>query len=190
MRGTRGSLLVETLLAAAIGVLVLGALTGALAAGARALVRAGARSEANDTANLATEAFVFDVRRAGYDEAAAGIAALGEARSDRLVLHADLDGDGAIDPNSAERVGWICNVAARRLSRTTGAQSLPLAGNVARCGLSYFDAVLAPLPVPAGGLDATTRAQVAVIALDLRLVPRGGGPPVDRLLAMALRSQP
>jgi hypothetical protein len=190
MTGTRGSLLVETLLAAVIGMLVLGALTGALAAGARALVRTGARSEAADTANLATEAFAFDVRRAGYDEAAAGIAALDEARSDRLVLHADLDGDGTIDVTSAERVGWICNSGARRLSRTTGAQSLPLAGNVDRCGFSYFDAALGPLPVPAAGLDAATRAQVAVVALELALVPRGGGAPVDRRLAMALRSQP
>ena len=190
MTGTRGSLLLETLLAAAVGVLVLGALTGTLAAGARALVRTGARAEASDTATLATEAFVFDVRRAGYDEAAAGIAGLGDAHADRLVLQADLDGNGAVDVNSAEHVGWVCNTAARRLSRIVGAQSLPLAGNVARCAFAYFDGGLTQLAVPVGGLDAATRARVAVVALDLGLVPRGGGPSVDRFLATALRSQP
>jgi hypothetical protein len=187
---TRGAGVIETLVAAAVGVALLGVLTGALASGARALVRTGQRAEASDTSGLAGEAFLFDVRAAGYDPTLGGVAPLTEARSDRLTVDADLDGDGLVDLASAEHVSWFCNLAAGRLSRIVGAQSMPLADGVIGCGLEYLDRASVPLVPPASGLDAAGRADVAAIVLTLRLVPRGGGPPVDRVLAASLRSRP
>ena len=53
-----------------IALLVLGACVGALAASARLVAAVGGRAEVEDTAQLAVEAFRFDVRRAGFDPAA------------------------------------------------------------------------------------------------------------------------
>jgi Tfp pilus assembly protein PilW len=189
MSRQRGASLVEALVAAAIGLLVLSALTAALAGGARALVRSGARAEASDTSGLAAEAFLFDVRRAGHDPAATGVMPLVLARADRLTLEADLDGDGTVDGASAEHVSWVCNATARRLSRVVGTQSMPLADGVLGCGFRYLDPGATDLAPPASGLDATNRSRVALLVFDLRLVPRGGGPFVERSLAVALRGR-
>jgi hypothetical protein len=88
--------------------------------------------------------------------------------------------------SSAEHVTWICNAASQRLSRLLGAQSLPLADGAVGCTFSYLDGAGAPLVPPATGLDAATRARIALVALDLRLRPRGGGN-VHRSVAVALR---
>jgi Tfp pilus assembly protein PilW len=190
MSAERGAGLVEALVAAAIGVLLLSVVTSMLAAGAHGLGRAGARAEASDTAGLAAEAFLFDVRRAGFDPAAAGVLPLTLARSDRFTVHADVNGDGVVDAGSAERTTWICNAGAQRLSRQVGAQSMPLADGVVACTFEYFDAAATPLVPPAAGLDPTALARVATLGLTLRLVPRGGGTEVERRLTVALRSQP
>jgi hypothetical protein len=189
MRRTRGTSLVELLVGAAVGLLVLTAVTGTLAAGGRALVRGGARAEAADTAALAIEAFLFDARRAGHDPSAAGIEPLVQADAERLAVQADLDGDGTVDTASAELVAWRCNAAARRLSRLVGAQSLPLADRVARCRFDYLDRDGTVLAIPPGGLDAAGRASVAAVVLDFALAPRGGGPTVARTIAVSPRSR-
>jgi hypothetical protein len=112
------------------------------------------------------------------------------ARADRFTVEADLDGNGTIDVGSAEHVTWICNATLRRLSRVVGAQSLPLADRVAGCGFRYLDPSAAALVPSASGLDVASRARVALVVLDLRLVPRDGGRLVERSHAVALRSQP
>jgi hypothetical protein len=185
----RGSSPIEALLAATVGLLMLSALTGALAGGARALVRGGARAEASDTIGLAVEAFLFDLRRAGHDPAGIGVTPVTLARTDRITLEADLDGDGVVDGASAEHVSWVCGTSSRRLSRILGAQSMPVADGVIGCGLSYLDGEETALVPPPSGLGAEERSRIAVVVLDLRLLPRGGGPPVERSLAVALRGR-
>jgi hypothetical protein len=189
MNRPRGTSPIEALLAASVGLLMLTALTAALAGGARALVRGGARAEASDTSGLATEAFLFDVRRAGHDAAGITVTPVTLARPDRVTLEADLDGNGIVDGGSAERVSWVCSTSTRRLSRILGAQSMPVADGVIGCGFSYLDGGAAALAAPPGGLDAAGRAQIALIVLDLRLAPRGGGRPIERSLAVAVRSR-
>src|SRR5439155_9083164 len=99
--------------------------------------------------------------------------ALAEARADRVALTADLDGDGAVDPNSEESVVHACALATARLSRIVGRQSMPLAEGVTACGFRYLDPGGLPLVVPAGGLDPSARAAVSAVALDLPLLPAG-----------------
>lgn len=187
--GRRGAGLLEAVVAVAVGLFLLSAVGAALAAGARALVAAGGRAEASDTWLLAADALLFDVRRAGHDPAAGGVEAITLARGDRATFEADLDGDGAIDGASAERVSWVCNAAAARLSRVVGGQSMPMADGAVACGLAFLDETGAEMPLPAGGLDAAGRARAALVVLDLRLAPRGGAPAVARRLAVALRSR-
>src|SRR4030095_5583488 len=95
-------------------------------------------------------AFRFDVRRAGFDPAAAGVEGLSAALPDQLTMQADLDADGAIDAGSEEVTRWMCAVGPPRLSRIIGAQSLPVAAPVTRCGLRYFDGAGLELMPPAG----------------------------------------
>ena len=124
MRGTarmRGTTLLELVVGAGLGLLVLGALVAAIATAGRLVAAVGGRAEAEDTAQLAVEAFRFDVRRAGFDPAAAGVEGLAAALADQLTVQADLDADGAIDTNSEEVTRWVCADSPPRLSRIIGA---------------------------------------------------------------------
>jgi Tfp pilus assembly protein PilW len=186
--GPRGAGLVELLVGTALGLVVLSMLTATVASGARLLIATGARGEAEDTAQLAVEAFTFDARRAGWDPAASGVGALPDARPDRVTFAADLDGDGALDAASEEVVAWVCAPAAARLSRVVGRQSLPLADGVTACGFRYLDASGAPIPAPAAGLDPGARTAVRAVALDVTLLPSGLRGRSTRTVLIALRS--
>jgi len=189
-RGLRGTGVVELLVGTALGLVVLTMLTATVASGARLLVSAGARGEAEDTAQLVVEAFTFDARRAGWDPAGAGVRPVTDAQASRIAFNADLDGDGAIDPASEETAAYVCAVGAARLSRIIGRQSLPLADGVTACAFRYLDAAGTPIPIPPGGLDAATRDTVHAVALDLVLLPSGLRGRSERTVLVALRSRP
>ncbi len=189
-RQVLGAMLVELLAGLALGALVLSVAVTATASGVRLLSRLSLRAEVEDTAQLAIEAFLFDVRRAGDDPRAAGVAPLAEAFADRLALHADLDGDGAVDGASEEVTAYVCNLAVRRLSRIIGNQSLPLANEVVGCGFTYADEGGVALVVPVAGLDAAARARVRLVTLDLALRPPGASTPAVRRLSTAIRAIP
>jgi Tfp pilus assembly protein PilW len=186
----RGTGPVELLVGTLLALAVLSVLTAAIATGARLLLACGARGEAEDTAQLALEALAFDVRRAGYDPAAGGVVAVREANADRLVLAADLDGDGAVDDASEEAVAYVCALGARRLSRLVGRQSLPLADGVLGCSFRYLDRAGAAIAIPPGGLDATARGGLGAVALHLVLLPNGLAGRVERSVVLALRTAP
>ena len=188
--GGLGFTVVELLVAGTVGLVVLAALTALVGAGGRVLLGAGLRLETDDMVVSAFEAFAFDVRRAGWDPAAAGAQALVAAASDAITMEADLDGDGAIDPSSEERVRWACSSGPPRLSRIVGAQSMPAAGSVTACRFAFFDADGATLPSPPGGLDGAARAAVRAIRLDLAVRPPGLGTPTARHALVALRRMP
>jgi Tfp pilus assembly protein PilW len=179
---------VELLVGTALGLAVLGMLTATVASGARLLIASGARGEAEDTAQLAVEAFTFDARRAGWDPAAAGVAPVTDAQAGRLAFGADLDGDGAVDPASEETAAYVCAPGAARLSRIIGRQSLPLADRVTSCAFRYLDATGTPIATPPGGLDAAARAAIRAVALDLTLLPSGLRGRSERAVVIALRS--
>lgn len=183
----RGCGLVDLLVGTFLGFVVLTMLAVTLGSGGRLLANAGRRGEAEDTAQLAVEAFAFDARRAGFDPAAAGVEPVLQALSDRLTFTADLDGDGLVDASSEERVAYLCNSSLDRLSRIVGSQSMPVADDVVACGLRYFDASGGTISVPAGGLGTTDRARTAAIALDVSLKPATLTRPVARTIRIALR---
>ncbi|MFN8544308.1 MAG: hypothetical protein U0807_08875 [Candidatus Binatia bacterium] len=191
MTHRRGTGIVELLVGAALALAIVGLLTATMAAAGRAFTAVAWRAEAEDTAQAALELFGFDIRRAGFDPRASGVVAVTEARSDRLGLAADLDGDGTVDASSDEVVAWVCNLPGARLSRIIGAQSMPIADGVAACSFEYGDDSAVPIAVPAAGLDAAARARVRTLAIDLALRPhRSGGIPISRHLRVALRSTP
>ena len=189
-RASRGATLVELLIGAALALLVLGACAGALAATGHLLAALGARAEVEDTAELAMEAFRFDVRRAGFDPAGAGIEALPAAAADRVTLAADRVADGGLDAASEESAPGVCATSPSRLSRLIGAQSLPVAAPVERCELHYLDGAGVDLPAGAGGLSAADRARVRRIVLELAVAPARRGAAAVRHAEVALRIPP
>ena len=128
------------------------------------------------------------VKQAGYDPAAAGVPAVSEARTDRLTLAADLNGDGTVAASSEETTAYVCALPAQQLSRIIGRQSLPLAGGVLACGFRYLDATGTPLAVPPAGLDVPDRSRIRAVGLDLTLRLRGT--PTTRRVVVALRTSP
>jgi Tfp pilus assembly protein PilW len=182
----RGVTLVEVLVGIALGLAVVASLASAVASGGRLLVSGSARAEAEDTLQLALEALAFDVRRAGWDPAGAGIARLTEADADGFGLVADLDGDGTVDATSEEYVRWRCDDAGHRLVRTIGQQAMTLADGVVACTLDYSGPGGTPLAPP---LDAVARAGVAAVGLHVRLAP-GGRAASERAVRVALRAAP
>lgn len=185
---TRGSGLLELLVGTAIGMGVLGLLTGAIATGARVLTVAAARGELEDIAHIAVESLAFDVRRAGYDPVATGVTAVTEAYADHVILAADLGGDGTVAADSEETIAYVCSTANRRLSRIVGRQSLPVADGVRTCRLRYLDAAGSVLPVTATGLSAADRGRVRTIVLDLVLAAPGLTMPTARTIVVSLRT--
>lgn len=190
MSGRRGMTVVELLVGTMLALVVLGALAGAVGTGARVLAAAGARGEAEDTLEMALEALTFDLRRAGYDPAAAGLAPLTDAAADRVGSVADLDGDGAIDATSEETTGYTCAGSPLRLSRLVGRQSLPLADGLTQCAFTYLDADGRTIAVPAAGLAPADRARVRAVALAVSARPTGLHAPSARTIAIAVRTPP
>jgi Tfp pilus assembly protein PilW len=115
----KGTTLLELVVASGLGLLVLGALVAAVAAAGRVTTAIGARAEAEDTAQLAVEAFRFDVRRAGFDPAAVGVEPLTAALTDQLALQADLDGDGTVGIELAIGAGGLAPADRARVRRVT-----------------------------------------------------------------------
>jgi len=182
-----GFMLAELLVGTALGLAVLAVSTAAVGVAGRMLVASGTRAESEDTALLAIEALLFDLRRAGYDPTAAGRAALVEARDDGLTLAADLDGDGTIATDSEESTAWRCVLASRRLSRLVGRQSLPLADDVVGCAFRYLDRDGVPVAPPVG---APELPRVRAVELALRLLPSGLSHASSRTMLVALRVAP
>ena len=153
-RAARGVTLIELVVGMGIALLVLGACVGALAASARLVAAVGGRAEVEDTAQLAVEAFRFDVapgrlRPGRVRPRSAGRRAARSAHPAGRPRRAT----AWSTPASEEVTRWLCATAPPRLSRIIGAQSLPVAAPVSRCELHYLDAAGVELPA-AGGLDA------------------------------------
>ncbi len=167
----RGMTLVELLVGMVLGLVAAAAMTALLRVGVAAGERAAGDAETAIETAAAVDQLVRDVRIAGYDPTGAGIAALTLAGADRLELQADLDGNGAIDASSEERIGYRVAPSSRSLQRIVGSQSLPILSDVAADGLrlSYFDAAGAALDPTA----AATRDATRLVAIDVTSSPRG-----------------
>jgi hypothetical protein len=186
-RAVRGSMLVAPLVAAAVGLAALAGVAALLSQAARWIRRANVRVEAHDTADLVAQAFAFDLRRAGWSPTGTTVARLTHAAADAFEVHADLDGDGVVDPTSAERLRWAYAPARRTVSRLVGDQAMPLASIVSDFELAYLDDAGMPLAPGVTGLPAADLDRVRAVVAAFRLADPTGGVPVQRTVAVALR---
>ena len=177
--GQAGTTIVELLVAALLAGVVLGA----------ALTRLAARSGAA----WALGVVLRDIALAGADPMLAGVVAVRSATPDRLELESDLDGDGAIDPSSAERLTLAYAASAEgRLMRWVGRQSMSVASPVPSNGfrLRYFAADGAEIGGGTAALDEADRLRVCrvVVELAVRETPEHTGAETRLRSAAAVRA--
>jgi Tfp pilus assembly protein PilW len=137
-RGSSGHTLVELLVGVALLGLVLSGVLALLRSGLDAYGWGRARVESQQSARVALERMVKELRDAGYDPAAAGIDAVVAAEPARVTFQRDLNGNGAVDPTS-ERVTFVLRAGDSVLRRDAGAGAQPLAEHVRRLAFTYFD---------------------------------------------------
>jgi len=109
----------ELLVALALAGLLLSGILGLLSSSLRAYRWGADRVAAQQDARIALDRMVRELREAGYDPRAAGIAAVLVAEPARVVFQRDLDGDGAVDPTS-ERVAFLLRAGDSVLRRDAG----------------------------------------------------------------------
>jgi hypothetical protein len=167
MRPGAGLTAIELMVGLGVALVGLAGASALLQGAQAALVRAGRHAELARAAADAVDQVARDVRTAGWDPERVGVAGLAAAESARLVLHADLDGDGAIDASSAEVVTWR-RAAAGTLQRMLGAQTLPMVSHVPAGGfvLAYRDADGTELDPAAP--DTAVRARVVTVGVTAR----------------------
>ena len=157
----RSVTLTELLVSLALaGVLAVAALS-VLEQGQRAWATGAARAESQQSARVALERLVSDLRAAGFG--GNGFDAVAIAEPERVVLQQDLDGDGAI-ATSGERVTWRLDGSILRRDAGGGAQ--PVVNGVRALVLRYFDA---------RGVVISAPQHVRMVVVVLTTAPDGAG---------------
>jgi hypothetical protein len=170
----RGVTVIELIVAAFLGGLVLIATLSLFRMQAAFALRAQADLAASGGAAWALHAALRDLALAGADPLRVGIRGITQGRADRVVVERDGDADGRVDHSSSERVvlAWSPSRGGRFL-RQVGSQSMAIAARVESQGLQlrYFDGQGGELAAP---LDDASLARVRRIALELEVEEREG----------------
>lgn len=176
-RSSRGYSLVDMLVAMAIGGGMLAASASLLHLGLHAWVWGAARVEAQQSARYALERMASELREAGYDPTAAGIAPVVVAEPARVEFQRDLNGNGVIDP-TRERVTYLLRAGESILRRDAGGGAQPVINGVRAFHLAYLDRE-----------GAETTDPGAVIAVRVRLEVGSAGTGVLMETQAALRNR-
>jgi len=157
-RGNGGYSLIDMLVAVAVGGGMLAATVTLLHLGLRAWVWGAARVEAQQAARYALERMASELREAGYDPTAAGIAAVVVAEPTRIAFQRDANGNGVIDP-TRERVTYVLRAGESTLRRDAGGGAQPVINGVRAFHLSYLDREGAETTDPAAVISVLVRLE-------------------------------
>jgi type IV pilus assembly protein PilW len=164
-RGSRGYSLVDLLVALAVGGGMLAATVTLLHLGLRAWVWGAARVEAQQSARYALERMASELREAGYDPTAAGLAPVVVAEPAQVAFQRDGNGNGVIDP-TRERVTYVLRAGESTLRRDAGGGAQPVINGVRAFRLTYLDRA---------GAETTDPAAVIAVRVRLEVGGDGGG---------------
>jgi type II secretory pathway component PulJ len=192
LRRAAGFSLAELLVASFIASIVLTSLVAFAAAQSRFFRRAEERLTANQTVRLVLDVISRDLRQAGFDAHGTAVEPVLAASSTVLVLQQDDDGDGIVDTSSREVITYAFEPTMNTLSRIVGRQSMPLATGLPADGfrLSYIDTAGAALDPGASGLDATDRAAIHRVRVELLARAASGEPLAGVVSDVTLRNRP
>jgi type IV pilus assembly protein PilW len=168
-RGAGGFSLADLLVSLAVLGGVLAGTYTVLASGLGAYRFGAARVEAQQSARVALERMVKELREAGYDPTGAGIEAVLAAERELVTFQRDLNGNGVIDP-TRERVTFLLRPGDAVLRREAGGGAQPLAEGVRRLALTYYDRA---------GAETADPARVASIRIQLEVGFAGPGVVVE-----------
>ena len=158
-RAHGGYSLVDMLVALAVGGGMLAATVTLLHLGLRAWVWGAARVEAQQTARYALERLASELREAGYDPTAAGIAPVVVAEPARVAFQRDLNGNGVVDP-TRERVTYLLRAGESILRRDAGGGAQPVINGVRALQLIYLDRDGVETTDPAAVMSVRARLEV------------------------------
>jgi len=164
-RSSRGYSLIDMLVALAVGGAMLAATVTLLHLGLRAWAWGAARVEAQQSARYALERMASELREAGYDPTAAGIAAVVVAEPARVAFQRDFDANGEVDP-TRERVTYLLRAGESILRRDAGGGAQPVINGVRAFRLTYLDR---------DGLETTDPAAVIAVRVQLEVGGAEGG---------------
>jgi type II secretory pathway component PulJ len=173
--------LAELMVTLAILGLVMTALLTFLRQGQQAYATGAARVEAQQSARLALDRLARDLRLAGAG--GSEFTAVSVAEPERVVLHGDVDGDGAI-AGPGETITW--RLAGTVLRRDAGGGGQPVMHGVRALRLAYLDGAGHATTIPA----AVRTVRVALTAAaDRATGPSAGAPVVIVATAVRLRNR-
>jgi Tfp pilus assembly protein PilW len=164
-RADRGYSLVDMLVALAVGGGMLAASVTLLHLGLRAWVWGAARVEAQQSARYALERMASELREAGYDPTAAGIAPVVVAEPARVAFQRDFNGNGVVDPTH-ERVTYLLRAGESILRRDAGGGAQPVINGVRALRLTYLDRE---------GVETTDPEAVIAVRVQLEVGGDGAG---------------
>jgi type IV pilus assembly protein PilW len=164
-RADRGYSLIDMLVALAVGGGVLAASVTLLHLGLRAWVWGAARVEAQQSARYALERMASELREAGYDPTAAGIAPVVVAEPARVAFQRDFNGNGVVDP-TRERVTYLLRAGESILRRDAGGGAQPVINGVRALRLTYLDRE---------GVETTDAEAVIAVRVQLEVGGDGAG---------------
>lgn len=185
----KGLTLVELLVSLGAALLIVAAIGGFARDESRLLDREAGRLRLREASRRVLEMVVRELRGAGFASIAGGFdgsrGGISVADGDHVEVCSDLHGaaaasppDGALDPDSDERIGFFSSPSRGVVSQSVGRQtlSLTLESMVPAGGLvfRYFDACGAEIPTGAGELSAEDRARVRVVGARLTVRERSG----------------
>jgi type II secretory pathway component PulJ len=159
MAPERGYSLIDLLVALAIGGGLMASTVTLLHLGLRAWAWGAARVEAQQSARYALERMAGELREAGYDPTAAGIAPVVVAEATRIVFQRDLNGNGVVD-ETRERVTYLLRTGETILRRDAGGGAQPVIEGVRGFRLTYLDRAGAETTDPAAVTAVRVRIEV------------------------------
>jgi type IV pilus assembly protein PilW len=143
-----GFSLAELLVSLAVLGLLLAGTFSILNGSLQAVGWGSARLAAQQSARVALDRMVKELRGAGYDPTSAGIAPIVAAAPTLVSFQNDLNGNGVVDP-TRERVTYLLRPGESILRRDAGGCAQPIIEGVRRLVLTYFDRAGAPTTDPA-----------------------------------------
>ena len=136
-----------------------------------------ARLAAQQSARVALDRMVKELREAGYDPTSAGIAPIVAATPTLVSFQNDLNGNGVVDA-TRERVTYLLRPDESILRRDAGGGAQPIIDGVRRFVLRYFDRA---------GLPTTDPARVTLIRISVEVGLSGPGSIMET--AVSVRNQ-
>lgn len=137
--------LADLLVAAAVFGIVSAAVLTVLQEGLQGYTIGASRAESQQSGRVALERLAGEIRAAGRGRRPAAFAAISVAEPTRIVLHSDLDGDGAVT-SAGETITW--HLAGTTLRRDAGGGAQPVIDGVRSFALTYLDALDRPVAAP------------------------------------------